>query len=133
MARLETTAEVLRNKGVSRRDFMKFCALTAVAMGLGPGADLAIAQALSTKPRLPVLWINGLSCSCCTESFLRTAHPLAADIILSMIALFAMAGFVAQAEGVPAYYLFYGWLGIFILHTAVIVKSIPRNSVHKAL
>ena len=87
MARLETTAEVLRNKGVSRRDFMKFCALTAVAMGLGPGADLAIAQALSTKPRLPVLWINGLSCSCCTESFLRTAHPLAADIILSMIAL----------------------------------------------
>ncbi len=34
-----------------------------------------------------MLWINGLSCSCCTESFLRTAHPLATDIILSMIAL----------------------------------------------
>ena len=66
---------------------MKFCALTAVALGLGPGADLAIAQALSTKPRLPVLWINGLSCSCCTESFLRTAHPLATDIVLSMITM----------------------------------------------
>ena len=66
---------------------MKFCALTAVAMGLGPGADLAIAQALSTKPRVPVLWINGLSCSCCTESFLRTAHPLATDIVLSMITM----------------------------------------------
>ena len=87
MAHLETTEQALRNRGVSRRDFMKFCALTAVAMGLGPGADLAIAQALSTKPRVPVLWINGLSCSCCTESFLRTAHPLATDIVLSMITM----------------------------------------------
>ena len=87
MAHLETTEQVLRNRGVSRRDFMKFCALTAVALGLGPGADLAIAQALSTKPRLSVLWINGLSCSCCTESFLRTAHPLATDIVLSMITM----------------------------------------------
>ena len=87
MAHLETTEQVLRNRGVSRRDFMKFCALTAVALGLGPGADMAIAQALSTKPRLPVLWINGLSCSCCTESFLRTAHPLATDIVLSMITM----------------------------------------------
>lgn len=83
----ETTYEVLRNRGVSRRDFLKFCALTAVALGLGPGAESAIAAALETKPRLPVLWINGLSCTCCTESFLRTAHPLASDIILSMIAL----------------------------------------------
>ncbi len=87
MAHLETTAEMLRNRGISRRDFLKFCAITSVALGLGPGSDMVMAQALSTKPRLPVLWINGLSCSCCTESFLRTAHPLATDIILSMIAL----------------------------------------------
>ena len=87
MAHLETTAEMLRNRGVSRRDFLKFCAITSVALGLGPGSDMVMAQALSTKPRLPVLWINGLSCSCCTESFLRTAHPLATDIVLSMIAL----------------------------------------------
>lgn len=52
-------------------------------------------------------------------------------IILALIAVFAMTGFVAQAEGVPEYYLFYGWLGIFILHTAGILKTIPRNSVHK--
>ena len=75
MAHLETTAEMLRNRGVSRRDFLKFCAITSVALGLGPGSDLVMAEALSTKPRLPVLWINGLSCSCCTESFLRTATP----------------------------------------------------------
>lgn len=42
---------------------------------------------MESKPRLPVLWINGLSCSCCSESFIRSAHPLASDIVLSMIAL----------------------------------------------
>ncbi|MFR3458650.1 MAG: hypothetical protein ACLTTU_10285 [Bilophila wadsworthia] len=56
-------------------------------MGLGPMGHLEIAHAMETKPYLPVLWINGLSCSCCTESFIRSAHPLASDIILSMIAL----------------------------------------------
>lgn len=87
MLRKKTTYEVLESRGVSRREFLKFCALTAVALGLGPGAEKAIARALETKPRIPVLWINGLSCSCCTESFLRTAHPLASDIVLNMIAL----------------------------------------------
>lgn len=102
MPHLETTAEVLRKRGFSRRDFVKFCALTAVSLGLGPGAEVAIAQALSTKPRMPVIWLSGLSCSCCTESFLRTAHPLATDIILSLIALdcvdLVMAAAGDQAE-----------------------------------
>jgi UDP-GlcNAc:undecaprenyl-phosphate/decaprenyl-phosphate GlcNAc-1-phosphate transferase len=52
-------------------------------------------------------------------------------IILGIIAFFAMLGFVAQAEDVPAYFLFYAWLAIFILHTAGILKIVPRNSVNK--
>ena len=83
----ETQYEALCRKGVSRRDFLKFCSLAAVALGLGPMAHLEIAHAMQTSPALPVLWINGLSCSCCTESFIRSSHPLASDIILSMIAL----------------------------------------------
>lgn len=85
--KLETQYESLRNHGVSRRDFLRFCTMTATALGLGLSGARDIAYAFESKPRLPVLWINGLSCSCCTESFLRTAHPLASDIILSMIAL----------------------------------------------
>lgn len=84
---LPTFYETIRERGISRRDFMRYCTLTAVALGLGPLGHVELAHALETKPRLPVLWINGLSCSCCTESFTRTAHPLAQDIILSMIAL----------------------------------------------
>ena len=78
----ETQNEVLRRRGICRRDFLKFCSMAAVALGLGPMGHLEIAHAMETKPYLPVLWINGLSCSCCTESFIRSAHPFqASDII----------------------------------------------------
>ncbi len=87
MKKSYTFYESLRSRGVSRRDFLRYCGLTAVALGLGPMGHAEIAHALQTKPRLPVLWINGLSCSCCTESFIRTSHPLAQDIILQMISL----------------------------------------------
>ena len=68
----ETQYEVLRRRGICRRDFLKFCSMAAVALGLGPMGHLEIAHAMETKPYLPVLWINGLSCSCCTESFIRS-------------------------------------------------------------
>ncbi len=53
-------------------------------------------------------------------------------IILALIACFALIGFVAQAQGVPAYFLFYAWLGVFILHTAGIVRLLKRNPVNKS-
>ncbi len=87
MKPLPSFYESVQQRGISRRDFLRFCAITAVALGLGPTGHESIAHALQTKPRLPVLWINGLSCSCCTESFIRTSHPLAQDIVLSMISL----------------------------------------------
>ncbi|MGE5545262.1 MAG: hydrogenase small subunit [Solirubrobacterales bacterium] len=98
-----TFYEVIRDQGIPRRDFLKFCSLTAVYFGLGPGGEVAVAKALETKPRLPVLWLHGLECTCCSESFIRSAHPLAKDIVLSMISLdyddtlMAAAGFQAEA------------------------------------
>ena len=38
-----------------------------------------------TKPRTPVMWLHGLECTCCSESFIRSAHPLVKDVVLSMI------------------------------------------------
>lgn len=87
MAHLETTEQILRNRGVSRRDFMKFCALTAVALGLGPGARSGNRPGFVTSPGFQYSGSTGFPCSCCTESFLRTAHPLATDIVLSMITM----------------------------------------------
>ena len=93
----------LRAQGISRRRFLKFCSMSAAAMGLAPALVPRITEALETKPRTPVLWMHGLECTCCSESFIRAGHPLAKDVILSMISLdyddtlMASAGFQAEA------------------------------------
>ncbi len=99
----ESFYQVLRRQGVSRRNFLRFCSLMAVSMGLEASLAPKIVHALETKPRVPVLWLHGLECTCCTESFIRSAHPLAQDAILSMISLdyddtiMAAAGHQAEA------------------------------------
>lgn len=99
----ETFYEVMRRQGITRRSFVKFCSLTATALGLAPGFAGKIAHAMETKPRTPVLWLHGLECTCCSESFIRSAHPLVSDVVLSMISLdyddliMASAGHQAEA------------------------------------
>jgi len=84
---VETFYGLLRRQGVSRRSFMKFCSLTAASLGLGPAYANQMAHAMETKPRVPVIWLHGLECTCCSESFIRSAHPLAKDVVLSMLSL----------------------------------------------
>ncbi|MFA6314533.1 MAG: hydrogenase small subunit [Sterolibacterium sp.] len=83
----ETFYDVLRRQGISRRSFLKFCSLTATSLGLGAAAAPRIAHAMETKPRTPVIWLEGLECTCCSESFIRSAHPLTKDVVLSMLSL----------------------------------------------
>jgi len=87
MTGYETFYDVIRRQGISRRSFVKFCTLTAAAMGLGEAHARTIARALETKPRIPMLWLHGLECTCCSGSFIRSAHPSAKDVVLSMISL----------------------------------------------
>ena len=102
-AATETFYDVIRRQGITRRSFLKFCSLTATSLGLGPLATSQIAHALETKPRVPVIWMHGLECTCCSESFIRSAHPLVKDAVLSMISLdyddtiMAAAGHQAEA------------------------------------
>ena len=99
----ETFYEVMRRHGITRRSFLKFCSLTAAGLGLAPEFAGRIAHALETKPRTPVVWLHGLECTCCTESFIRSGNPLAGDVVLSMISLdyddtlMAAAGHAAEA------------------------------------
>lgn len=99
----ETFYEIMRRQGITRRSFLKFCSLTAASLGLGPAFATKIAYAMESKPRIPVLWLHGLECTCCSESFIRSAHPLAKDVILSMLSLdyddtiMAAAGHQAEA------------------------------------
>lgn len=83
----ETQYEALCRQGVSRRNFLQFCSLTAASLGLGSAGAAEIEHAMRTRPRLPVIWLHGLECTCCTESFIRSHSPLASDVVLSMVSL----------------------------------------------
>ncbi len=87
LSQLTSTSEVLERRGISRRDILTFCTMTAASLGLPKEAAAQIANALDHKPRIPVLWIHGLECTCCSESFIRSTHPVAQDILFNMISL----------------------------------------------
>ncbi|HRJ30680.1 MAG TPA: hydrogenase small subunit [Cyclobacteriaceae bacterium] len=83
----KTYYEELTEKGYSRRDFMKFCTMIAAYMGLQSSGVAQVTEALKTKPRLPVIWMHFQECTCCSESFIRSSHPIVADIILDKLSL----------------------------------------------
>lgn len=82
-----TYYEEVERKGYSRRDFMKFVSMMTAFIGLESTAIGQIAKALETKPRIPVIWLHFQECTCCSESFIRSSHPIVADILLDKISL----------------------------------------------
>ena len=82
-----TYLEEFKRKGYSRADFLKFCTLMAAYLGLENSSTAQVVQALSTKPRLPVIWLHFQECTCCSESFIRSSHPIVADVLLDQISL----------------------------------------------
>ncbi len=93
--------EVVR-KGYSRRDFMAFCTMMGAFLGLENNGVAQVAKALETKKRLPVIWLHFQECTCCSESFIRSSHPIVADLLLDQISLdysetlMAASGFQAE-------------------------------------
>ncbi len=74
-------------QGVTRRDFMKFCGFMATVLGLPMTFAPKIAEAVSGAKRPTVVWLQFAECTGCTESFIRSTYPWAADIILDTIDL----------------------------------------------
>ena len=66
---------------------MKFVAFMGAYMGIESSALGQVAKALENTPRLPVIWEHFQECTCCSESFIRSDHPIVADIILDKISL----------------------------------------------
>ena len=92
-----------RRLGVSRREFMQFCAATAATLGLPAGAEAQIAKAVERAQRPSVIWLHFQECTGCTESLLRAEHPTLEKLILDVISLdyhetlMAAAGHQAEA------------------------------------
>jgi hydrogenase small subunit len=100
--RQPTYYEEVERKGYSRRDFMKFCSMMAAYLGLESSGIAQVAKALETSTRLPVIWLHFQECTCCSESFIRSSHPMVADLLLDQISLdytetlMAASGFQAE-------------------------------------
>jgi hydrogenase small subunit len=73
--------------GVTRRDFLKFCSVMAVSLGLPFSAGASIAEAIVSKRRPPVIWLSLQECTGCVESLLRSTHPTLEHLILDLISL----------------------------------------------
>lgn len=93
----DTYYEAFKKRGFTRRQFLKMCAIMAATLGLEATYATQIADALSTKPRLPVIYLDLQECTCCGESLIRTAHPLFSDMILNIISLDYMEPLQAAA------------------------------------
>ncbi|MCL2680532.1 MAG: twin-arginine translocation signal domain-containing protein, partial [Coriobacteriia bacterium] len=85
-----TFYESLSQRGVSRRDFLKFCGSTAAVLGLSstfvPTLAAKIAGAAESG-LTPALWISGGKCTGCLESIAQAAYPNVADIVLDLLTL----------------------------------------------
>lgn len=82
-----TYYESIIKQGYSRRDFMKFATYITAYMGLENTMVGQVANALKTTYRVPVIWEHFQECTCCSESFIRSDHPIVADIILDKVSL----------------------------------------------
>jgi hydrogenase small subunit len=137
----ETIYEHLRDEGVTRREFIRYCGILAGSMGLtalppglpgtgGLGKQSLldqVVQALETTPRLPIIWLEFQDCAGCTEALTRSQSPTLVDLVLNQISidyhetLFAAAGTQAEAARTLAMQTYAG------KYVLVVEGSIPTG------
>ena len=85
---------LLASRGISRRSFLGYCAGIAAMIGLSEASAPQVAQALESvigdaqNGKLkPVLWLEGSSCTGCTESFAQVDSPDPTSVVLELISL----------------------------------------------
>ena len=80
--------DALEFRGISRRDFLKYCGATAALLGLSELCGPKIAAALEkAAKRPPVIWLNFASDSGCTEAFIKATYPSPAEVILDILSV----------------------------------------------
>lgn len=82
-----TLWDLFQEKRLSRRNFVKTCITLTSIMGLSPMAVPDVIARAEQKALVPVIWMHGLECTGCSESFIRSKAPLATDVVLTMISL----------------------------------------------
>jgi [NiFe] hydrogenase small subunit len=80
--------ERLEGKGISRRDFMKFCTFLTATMGLSSSFIPKVAEVFAAPAqRPPVIWLNFAECTGCTEATLRAMYPWIDELVLEILSI----------------------------------------------
>ncbi len=80
--------EKLEAKGVSRRDFMKFCTFLTATMGLSSSFVPKVAEVFAQPAqRPPVIWLHFGECTGCSEAMLRTVYPYVDELVLEILSV----------------------------------------------
>jgi hydrogenase small subunit len=93
----------LAARGVSRREFLGFCATMATVLALPETFSARIAEAVEAAEKPTLVWLEFQDCAGNTESFLRASRPTVAEIILDTLSIdyhetiMAAAGHQAEA------------------------------------
>ncbi|WP_418185734.1 hydrogenase small subunit [Aliarcobacter vitoriensis] len=77
----------LEEKGISRRDFMKWATAMTAMLALPATFTPLVAKAASLSDRLPIIWLHMAECTGCSESLLRTDAPTIDSLIFDYISL----------------------------------------------
>lgn len=87
-------AGILESRGISRRSFLGYCAGIAAMIGLSESAAPAIADTIEQSvigaksgKLKPVIWMEGSSCTGCTESFAQVDSPDPTSVVIELLSL----------------------------------------------
>ena len=81
-------SEELVRRGVTRRDFVAFCAGVAAYFSLPEGGAARRSPRRSTRPLKPsLIWLEFQDCAGNTESLLRASRPTVAEVILDAVSV----------------------------------------------
>ncbi len=78
----------LEQKGVSRRNFMRYCTYLTATMGLSSSFVPKVAEVFAApKQRPPVIWLHLADCTGCSEALLRSQYPYPDDLVLEILSV----------------------------------------------
>jgi hydrogenase small subunit len=87
MANPDRLKSRLRDGGISRRAFLKYCTTMVSMLGLPSGLTSVMAQTLDRIKRQSVIWLSFQECTGCTESLTRSPAPTIENLIFDFISL----------------------------------------------
>ena len=82
-----TVYSALRSRGVSRRRFLQFCSVMTATLALPDIYMARVADALETKARPVMVWLEFQDCAGNSESMLRSSSPDIAAFVLDLVSL----------------------------------------------